>query len=270
MDFTKDISLMNHKERELYYNEVCKSLNLNPLTRPFEYLEMVNRKQTKIILYAKKDATDQLRKTNSISIEITNRETIENIYLVSAKATMSDGRCDEADGVVSLERQTKEWDRENNRWKFGEWKRLRGEDLANEYMKAQTKAIRRVTLQICGLGFTDESEIESIPNSKILEEKIEPKQEPIKKEPIQKKIEPKQENILQIVTKSLNEFKDNKKTKKAKDKNGKEYNKTIILDVAYIDDTVNKIKEKYKNDSSLLDALELLEKEKQKLEVKND
>ena len=33
-------------------------------------------------------------------------------------------------------------------------------------MKAETKAKRRVTLSICGMGWLDESEIESIPNAK--------------------------------------------------------------------------------------------------------
>jgi hypothetical protein len=43
---------------------------------------------------------------------------------------------------------------------------LKGEALANALMKAETKAKRRATLSICGLGFLDETEIEDIPADK--------------------------------------------------------------------------------------------------------
>ena len=37
-----------------------------------------------------------------------------------------------------------------------------GEQLANAMMKAETKAKRRVTLSICGLGLLDETEVEDV------------------------------------------------------------------------------------------------------------
>ena len=43
---------------------------------------------------------------------------------------------------------------------------MNGEALANAYMKAETKAKRRVTLSICGLGMLDETEVETIPDAK--------------------------------------------------------------------------------------------------------
>ena len=43
-------------------------------------------------------------------------------------------------------------------------KALVGVDLANAFMKAHTKAIRRTTLAMCGLGFLDETEVSDIPN----------------------------------------------------------------------------------------------------------
>ena len=42
---------------------------------------------------------------------------------------------------------------------------LKGEAKANAIMKAETKAKRRVTLSIVGLGWTDESEVDSIPGA---------------------------------------------------------------------------------------------------------
>lgn len=42
---------------------------------------------------------------------------------------------------------------------------LKGEALANAMMKCETKAKRRVTLSICGLGMLDETEVESVSSS---------------------------------------------------------------------------------------------------------
>src|SRR5262249_39548261 len=44
---------------------------------------------------------------------------------------------------------------------------LRGDALANGLMKAETKAKRRGTLSICGLGFLDETETETIPRAQV-------------------------------------------------------------------------------------------------------
>ena len=43
---------------------------------------------------------------------------------------------------------------------------LKGEALCNAYLKCETKAKRRLTLSICGLGMLDETEVDSIPNAR--------------------------------------------------------------------------------------------------------
>jgi hypothetical protein len=43
---------------------------------------------------------------------------------------------------------------------------LKGDALVNALMKAETKAKRRVTLSIAGLGWLDETELETIPQSR--------------------------------------------------------------------------------------------------------
>jgi len=50
---------------------------------------------------------------------------------------------------------------------------MNAEDKANAIMKCETKAKRRVTLSICGLGFLDETEVDSIPGAKRLETSLE-------------------------------------------------------------------------------------------------
>lgn len=135
-----DLSGLSPNDRVMYYKNVCESLGLNPLTKPFEYMKL----QNKLTLYARKDCTEQLRKLHNVSISIVARELVEDCYLVTARATNAQGRSDEAIGAVSIQG-------------------LKGEARANAIMKAETKAKRRVTLSIAGLGVLDEHEVETIP-----------------------------------------------------------------------------------------------------------
>ena len=59
-----DLSRLSESDRIAYYTRLCESLGLNPLTRPFEYLTL----NGKLTLYARKDATDQLRRVYNVSI----------------------------------------------------------------------------------------------------------------------------------------------------------------------------------------------------------
>jgi hypothetical protein len=135
-----DLSALNAAQRAEYYAAVCRSLGLNQLTKPFEYLNL----NGKLRLYALRDCADQLRRLHGISIYITNREQMSDIYVVTARAKDRQGREDESTGAVTVGN-------------------LKGDALANALMKAETKAKRRVTLSIAGLGWLDETEVETIP-----------------------------------------------------------------------------------------------------------
>jgi len=146
-----DLSKLTPAERTQYYRRVCESLGLNPLTRPFDYIILNGR----LTLYARRDATDQLRKIHGVSIRIVSREKVgEDLYIVLAHATDRTGRTDEAIGAVNIADLT-------------------GDALANAIMKAETKAKRRVTLSLVGLGWLDETEIETIPDATPLPADIE-------------------------------------------------------------------------------------------------
>lgn len=132
-----DLSRLSSSERTQYYMRVCESVGLNPLTKPFEYLRLNGKEQ----LYALRSCTDQLRQIHGVSIRITGREEVGDTYIVTAQATDRTGRTDESIGAVAL-------------------KGLTGEALSNALMKCETKAKRRVTLSICGLGMLDETETE--------------------------------------------------------------------------------------------------------------
>src|SRR5215472_13973636 len=50
-----DLSKLSVAERNTYYMEICRSLGLNPLTKPFDYIPL----NGKLTLYAKRDCADQ-------------------------------------------------------------------------------------------------------------------------------------------------------------------------------------------------------------------
>jgi hypothetical protein len=167
---TGDLAKLSSAERINYYNAICRSVGLNPLTQPLQYISL----QGKLTLYVRRDGTDQLRKIHNVSIQIVSREHINDVYIVTAKATTKEGRTDESIGAVSIGK-------------------LAGDVLCNAIMKAETKAKRRVTLSVCGLGFLDESEIETIPDVVL--------HEPAKLEEGEKKSNGNgREKLIQIVT----------------------------------------------------------------------
>jgi len=137
-----DLAPLTTEQRVEYYKRVCESLGLNPLTKPFEYIAL----NGKLRLYPTRDCTDQLRRVHGVSVSLTDRKVIEGVCIVQARARDKTGREDEATGAVNIAG-------------------LRGETLANAIMKAETKAKRRVTLSICGLGMMDESEAEDLPEN---------------------------------------------------------------------------------------------------------
>lgn len=147
-----DLSGLTVQERVKYYYMSCDSLGLNPLTKPFQYITM----NGKLTLYTTKGCTDQLRQIHKISTAIKETKIVGDIFLVIASSTAKDGRFDESTGAVNI-------------------KGLYGDNLANAYLKAETKAKRRGTLSICGLNYPDESEIDSIPGAQRVTEDYKPK-----------------------------------------------------------------------------------------------
>lgn len=170
-----DLQKLTPKQRLAYIYQLCDSLGLNPLTRPFEYLTLNN----KLTLYARKDATDQLRRVHKISLKITERieDKESGSYTVVVEAKLPDGRCDQSSGSVAIGGQKFKYDTDKNgketkkavRDENGDpvMEMYRGDARANAIMKAETKAKRRATLSLMGLGFMDETEIETIPKAAV-------------------------------------------------------------------------------------------------------
>jgi len=137
-----DLSKLNAAERMKYYGLLCESLGLNPMTKPFEYIKF---RDGKLQLYATKDCSQQLRRVHKVSVTDIERSYDEasGDYEVVCKVRDGEGRCDCDLGVVNM--------KANKAMSSGDRK-----------MTAVTKAKRRATLSLCGLGFLDESEVVDI------------------------------------------------------------------------------------------------------------
>jgi len=182
-----DLSKLSAADKVKYYNGYCERLGLDPFTKPFDILKLNGRE----VLYLLRTGTQQLNKLHQVSHTITSRDLIDaaGIYQVTARASLPDGRCTESIGAVNISG-------------------IKGEAYANAIMKAETKAKRRATLDLLGLGVLDESEVESIPNAqpaqfiakeKEKEEEIRIEQEFTEIDAMVRKSYDKQEDLLIIL-----------------------------------------------------------------------
>jgi hypothetical protein len=140
-----DFSKLAPVDRLKYLGAVCESVGLNPLTKPLDIIPI----QGKLTLYANKGCAEQLRSLRGVNLTIAERRHEHGCYIVVAKAAMPNGRTDESTGVVPFD------------------DRMAPGDKANAIMKAETKAKRRVTLSICGLGMLDVSEVEEMKHAQV-------------------------------------------------------------------------------------------------------
>jgi len=147
-----DLSKLSATDKVSYFNGYCERLGLDPFTQPFQILRL----QGKEILYLTRAGAQQLNKLHSVSHEIVSRNIHEaaSTYEVIARASLPDGRHTESIGAVTIAN-------------------LKGEAYCNALMKAETKAKRRATLDLLGLGLLDETEVASIvPNEPVMASKM--------------------------------------------------------------------------------------------------
>jgi hypothetical protein len=146
--FYGDLSALSQEEKGKYLFALCNSLGVNPWTKPFDFLPI----NGKLVLYANKGAAAQLAEVKQITSELLYEGPLrmgpdaymKEIYQVTMKFTDPSTRVSYETGTV---------------WIGG----LSGEAASNRAMVAWTKCKRRGILSHAGLGFPDESELDSIP-----------------------------------------------------------------------------------------------------------
>jgi len=132
-----DLRSLSEVERLQYNLAMCRSLGLNPITRPFDYI----LQDGKLSLYLNATGVAQLRALHGISTRITARQHDGELCYVTCVATDRERRSEEATAIVPLVGR--------------DGKPLRGQAKANAMMRAETKSKRRATLALAGIPWTD-------------------------------------------------------------------------------------------------------------------
>lgn len=140
-----DLAQLTNAERVGHYVRLCRSLGLNELSRPFDWIYFKERESEaeKLTLYPNQSCAAQLRRQHHMRVMITRREIVGELFVCEAKGFTPDGREDVSTKYVPLTN------------KYG---RLKGTFLANAMMKAETGAKRRVTLSMVGLASPPDSD----------------------------------------------------------------------------------------------------------------
>tara|TARA_Y100001938_G_scaffold97886_1_gene134050 strand:+ start:328 stop:1173 length:846 start_codon:yes stop_codon:yes gene_type:complete len=137
-----DLGKLDAAQRIQFYAATCDRVGLDPVARPFDYLRL----NGKVVLYANKSCAEQLRQLHNISLGEVRTEVVNDTFIATVTASTPDGRTDCDMGAVPVSG-------------------LSGERLANAMLKGITKAKRRVTLSLVGLGMMDETEVVTIPGA---------------------------------------------------------------------------------------------------------
>jgi len=140
-----DLRILEPAERVRYYRYLCAKLDLDPTFAPIQFVEL----DGKLRPYITRAGAEMLRAKHGVSTAILRSEIQANLFIVLVRATTPDGRSEESVAVADLRDK-------------------RGNDLGNACLFAETKAKRRATLSLLGLGyFLDETEVLSIQGAKL-------------------------------------------------------------------------------------------------------
>ena len=143
-----NISSLSEEEKTQYYLELCYALKLDPRFRPVDFIE---GKGNSLTPYLNKGATDALARAGSIQrITVVQPKVIEldsvKCVMCVARATDPSGRYEERIATALLRNHE------------------------NILMRVETKAYRRATLAVLGIGMLDESELDGIRGADALAE----------------------------------------------------------------------------------------------------
>ena len=139
-----DLSGLTETQLTRYYASLCESLSLDVRYKPFDLILFNGKK----VLYANRACTDMLAERHGITREVIDGPRFVELdktkaIICIARVTSPSGRQETATAVVPAT------------------------DPINGMMKCETKAKRRATLAILGLGLLDHTELETIPGIKL-------------------------------------------------------------------------------------------------------
>lgn len=138
-----DLNIASTEQLDAYRATVAKTMNIDPLMLDFIWMNDPETGLRNRVLYAKRGAAEVLRHELKVSVVALDMLPEKGDGLVSFKATgtIPSGRQEIAVGSAYIEG-------------------LRGDKKAHGTMTAQTRAVRRLTLQFVTGGVLDETEVQ--------------------------------------------------------------------------------------------------------------
>ena len=135
-----DLAGLSPGQKVEYYNAVCLSTGLNPLTKPFDFISF----KGKVVLYPNRNCVDQLVSMQELSVDYSNvHEDLERKLVIQWATVSSPGRSLKDMAVLSTQEADKQ----------GKLHDLTGQDYGNLLMKLLTKCRRRAVLAFSGLPY---------------------------------------------------------------------------------------------------------------------
>ena len=141
---TGDLYKLTNEQRVAHYINLCKSLDLNPLSRPFQWIEFKEGDSPPVLtLYFKPSGAAQMLRNHHVSVHYPRKEIVGELFVCEAHGQAPDGRKGVGTKYVSLTN------------KYG---KLSGNRLANAFMSAESGALRRLALNMFGLSAGPETD----------------------------------------------------------------------------------------------------------------
>lgn len=131
-----DLSGLKPHERIRFYEQTCKSLGVNPFTRPLVYIKL----NGSLTLYASSRCTQQIAMARGISFDVSDPKIENGLITCHVVAKDPQGRSDSDIGAIECPAGIKPY------------------ELANLMKKVVTQAKRRVILSMFGLGWASGEE----------------------------------------------------------------------------------------------------------------
>jgi hypothetical protein len=139
-----NLNELNQDQRNEYYLAACKYFGVPPELNVLRLTYVDNQNgPANLVLCATKGATDIIRNNLKISVKGLTDKQVNGSYVVTATGENKDGRQEMSFGSFYIDG-------------------LKGKDLDIAIMTAQTRALKRMTLQFAGGGLADESEVDMI------------------------------------------------------------------------------------------------------------
>lgn len=137
-----DLNTASNEQLDQYRATVAKTMNIDPMMLDYLWMNDPETGLRNRVLYAKRGACEILRHELKVSVTALVMSESEGLVTFMATGTVPSGRQEMAVGSAYIEG-------------------LRGDKKAHGIMTAQTRAVRRLTLQFVTGGILDETEVQA-------------------------------------------------------------------------------------------------------------